>query len=425
MKEVGANTSNGLYLLIGWDSFMNRPNNSSIFPDIVKIAIRQVIRNGRRYRGVIISLALGAAGLVVVLTMGDSIEKKIARNLEALGRATAIKAVWDFDRKTRWHHGHFGPNDVHLIRSLDRVAQVTGFLKKKDLTFVRKQSRVQGDVIGVESNFFSTLRMTLAEGSPISEEDIVLRNNVCVIGSKLNQELFEHNSSPVNRSILVDGKVFRIIGLLGGVEEREYRKCLFAPITVVWNDHFSEPKISEIQIRATHWRDVRNLREEIKSVLEQYHPGFSQAIEVSWYPEKISAISAVESLVKVLLYFGMVLVMILGASGITNLMYMAVQDRTVEIGLRKAMGANDRAILFQFLVEAVIISVAGMCAGMVLAIHTIFLLKLAFEMEPNYEIMALTILGSVFLGICLGIISGMEPARRASHLDPAEAIRFE
>ncbi|MDD3473329.1 MAG: hypothetical protein PHS86_11135, partial [Syntrophaceae bacterium] len=80
---------------------------------------------------------------------------------------------------------------------------------------------------------------------------------------------------------------------------------------------------------------------------------------------------------------------------------------------------------FQFLVEAVIISVAGMCAGMVLAIHTIFLLKLAFEMEPNYEIMALTILGSVFLGICLGIISGMEPARRASHLDPAEAIRFE
>ncbi len=73
--------------------------------DLIRLSVRQVYRNQRRYRGVIIGISLGLAGLVTVLSMGDSVEQELGRNLELLGSATIVKATWDIDRSQRWHHG--------------------------------------------------------------------------------------------------------------------------------------------------------------------------------------------------------------------------------------------------------------------------------------------------------------------------------
>lgn len=126
-----------------------------------------------------------------------------------------------------------------------------------------------------------------------------------------------------------------------------------------------------------------------------------------------------------MLYLGLALVIILGGSGITNLMYLAVQERTVEIGLRKAVGATDEVILTQFLVEAVATSLTGVAAGLTLGVAVIILLRLLFGMLPDYRMMIAGAIGALILGIGLGVIPGLEPARRASRLEPAEAMRFE
>jgi putative ABC transport system permease protein len=399
--------------------------NELIFRDLLKVALRQVLRNQRRYRGVFLSVTLGVAGLVSVLSLGEAIEKKVALNLELLGSANIIKAGWDFDRKSRWHHGQFRPGDLRELRKLEGVVEASGFVKKADQTFVHLQAKIQGQLMGVEWNFFSAVHISLSEGSAITEEHVVSRANVCVLGSRLRDELFRGSESTLGKKIFVEGKVFRVIGVLGGVEDREYARTLFIPISVAWDNYFGEPTISGIYLRAMKWRHVSDLRDQVLAVLARNHPGYSASLEVMYHPEKIRTITAVEYLVKFLLYLGLTLVIILGGTGITNLMYLAVQERSIEIGLRKAVGATEQVILTQFLVEAVVTSFTGVAAGLVFGITLILMLRLSFDMIPDYGMMAVGTIGALILGICLGVISGLAPARKASRFDPVQAMRFE
>lgn len=371
------------------------------------------------------SITLGIAGLVSVLTMGEALEKKVAVNLELLGGATIIKASWDFDRKTRSHHGKFRPTDVQILRKLEGVAGVTGFVRKAGQTFVHGQTKTQGQLMGVDSNFFSAVHIVFSEGLGISERDVLSRKQVCAVGSRLCKEIFEGSGSPLGKTISIDGRVFTVIGILGGVENREYSHTLFVPISVAWEHFFGEPTISGIYVRAVSWQHVAHLRDQVLAVLAGKHPSYAAGLEVTYYPETIRTITTVEYLVKFLLYLGLALVTILGGSGITNLMYLAVQERRVEIGLRKAVGATDRVILTQFLVESVATSLTGAVAGVTLGVTVVLILRLSFDMIPNYGMMVAGAAGGLVLGICLGVLSGLEPARHASHLDPGEAMRFE
>jgi putative ABC transport system permease protein len=396
-----------------------------IFQDLLKVALRQVLRNQRRYRGVFLSITLGIAGLVTVLSMGEAIEKKVAVNLELLGSATIIKASWDFDRKSRWHHGKFRPGDLQEVKKLKRVVEATGFVRKADQTFIHRQTKIQGQLMGVESNFFSAVHIAFSEGSAITEEYVFAREQVCVVGSQLRNELFQGSDSALGKKIFVEGKVFTVIGILGGVEDREYSRTLFIPISVAWDTYFGEPTISGIHVRAMNWQQVFDLRGEVFAVLAKKHGGFAESLEVTYYPEKIKTITAIEYLVKFLLYLGLALVIILGGSGITNLMYLAVQERSIEIGLRKAVGATEEDILTQFLVEAVATSFTGVAVGLAFGITLILVLRLSFDMIPDYSMMVAGAIGALMLGICLGVISGLAPARKASRFDPVEAMRFE
>ena len=409
----------------GREGRKTRAQQGLIFQDLLKVALRQVLRHQRRYRGVFLSITLGIAGLVCVLSMGEAIEKKVAVNLELLGSATILKASWDFDRKSRWHHGKFHPGDVQDLRKLERVVEVTGFVKKADQTFVHLQTKIQGQLMGVQSNFFSAVHIAFSEGSAITEEHVSSREHVCVIGSRLRNELFRGSKTTLGEKIFIDGKVFTVIGILGGVEDREYSRTLFLPISVAWDNYFGEPTISGIYVRAMNWQQVSDLRDQVLAILAGKHQGYAASLDVTCYPEKIRTITAIEYLVKFLLYLGLALVIILGGSGITNLMYLAVQERSIEIGLRKAVGATEEDILTQFLVEAVATSFTGAAAGLAFGITLILVIRLSFDMIPDYGMMVAGAIGAVILGICLGVISGLAPARKASRFDPVEAMRFE
>jgi putative ABC transport system permease protein len=396
-----------------------------ILQDLLQVALKQVLRNQRRYRGVFLSISLGIAGLVSVLTMGEALEKKVAVNLELLGGATIIKASWDFDRKTRSHHGRFRPGDVQTLRKLEHVVDATGFVRKEDQTFVHGQTKVQGHLMGVDSNFFSAVHVVLSKGVGIEERDVSSRKQVCAVGSRLCKEIFKDSGSALGKTVSIDGRVFTVMGILGGVENREYTHTMFIPISVAWENYFGEPTISGIYVRATNWRQVSSLRNRVSAILTGKHPSYAAGLEVTYRPETIRTITAIEYLVKFLLYMGLALVTILGGSGITNIMYLAVQERRVEIGLRKAVGATDRVILTQFLVESIVTSLTGASMGVTMGVTVVLILRLSFDMIPDYGMLIAGSVGGLLLGIGLGVIAGLEPARNASYLDPAEGMRCE
>jgi putative ABC transport system permease protein len=183
--------------------------------------------------------------------------------------------------------------------------------------------------------------------------------------------------------------------------------------------------IRDIYVRAENWDVVKTVHEEALNVLIRNQPAYADAITVIYYPETLKTIQRTILIVKMFLYAALSVTLLLAGLGITNVMLAAVRERTTEIGLRKAVGATDGMIMSQFLMEAVGISLLGSGLGIVLGIISVEILERVFDMAPSYRVFLATLFGGMVLGIILGMISGLIPAKKASGLDAADAMRFE
>jgi putative ABC transport system permease protein len=399
---------------------------SNILSDLIRLSLRQIYRNKRRYKGVVIGIALGLAGLVTVLTMGDSVESDLGSNLELLGAATIMKATWDFDRSERWHHGSYSQKDIDDLRQLSGVAGVTpvvwiGYAEASYGTVKATGVRL----VGIEPAFHWICHVPVASGRPISVEDVNGRRSVCVIGQNMLRKLFNGSPDALGKTVGVSGHQFRVVGIIGGVEDVSNPDTILVPISVARSRYADMYHIRDIYVRAENWDVVKKVHDEALNVLIRNQPAYGDAITVIYYPETLKTIQRTILIVKMFLYAALGVTLLLAGLGITNVMLAAVRERTTEIGLRKAVGATDGMIMSQFLMEAVGISLLGAGFGIVLGIISVEILERVFDMAPSYRVFFATLFGGIVLGIILGMISGLIPAKRASGLDAADAMRFE
>lgn len=393
--------------------------------DLLMVALKQVYRNKRRYRSVLFGIALGIAGFVVILTMGDSVETDLGKNLELLGSATLIKAEWDFQRSPRWHHGQYYLEDIDNLRKIPMVRSVSPAVFKSDQVFSYNGRKFTGRLIGVEENFFDTVYIPTSVGRRIRDEDVNLRRSVCVVGTKVLEALMKDVENPIGKSIGIGGNIFTVIGVIGGVEDVSFMETVLIPFSVARARFENMYEIRNIYIRAANWNVVSDLHLQVLNFLKSSHPGYADAIYVRSYPERIKTIQNTVLMVKIFLYAALGVTLILGGLGISSVMLSAVRERTTEIGLRKAVGATEPMIMMQFLLEAVLISFLGTIFGIVVGTISVEVLKEVFGTAPDYRIFVISVVSGVLFSCFLGIISGFVPAKRASRLDPAEAMRFE
>ena len=158
--------------------------------DLVVIALRQLFRNKRRYRGAIIGTTIGIAGLLTVLTVGDSVEANLGMNLEILGTATIVKASWDIQRSQRWHQGEYTRDDAIALGKIPGVFAVsaTVFSGAAELTYMRKKFKARA--IGIDANFFDTMNLNIGYGTRFTAKDVEQDHHVCVIGQTIGDKLF-------------------------------------------------------------------------------------------------------------------------------------------------------------------------------------------------------------------------------------------
>ncbi len=392
----------------------------------MRLSIRQIYRNKRRYKGVVIGIALGLAGLVTVLTMGDSVESDLGSNLELLGAATILKATWDFDRSERWHHGSYSQKDIDDLRQLPGVAGVTPIVWSGAAVASYGMIKAEGvRLLGVEPAFHWICYIPVASGRPISVEDVTSRKSVCVIGQNLIKKLFNGSPDVLGKRISISGHQFLIVGIIGGVEDVSNPDTILVPISVARSRYSHMYHIRDIYVRAENWDVVKTVHEQALNVLIRNQPAYADAITVIYYPETLKTIQRTVLIVKMFLYAALGVTLLLAGLGITNVMLAAVRERTTEIGLRKAVGATDRMIMSQFLMEAVGISLLGAGVGILLGFISVEVLERIFDMAPSYRVFLASLFGGIVLGIILGMISGLIPAKKASRLDAADAMRFE
>lgn len=390
--------------------------------DLLTMCWRLVLRNRRRYNAVLAGIALGTAGFIIVQTMGDSVENKMGQNLELLGEATVMMAGWS--NHENYHPGQYYMQDVADLKQLPNVVAVAPVVSLHRVEALFKSTQWAAQLAGVDQSYWKTQSPSVLRGRLIGPSDVVGRKYVCVLGKDVVKNLFG-DTDPVGELVRVGNISFEVIGILGGIQHTNLKRSVFIPITTAQSLFRGLYWIRQIYIRAKDWNTVDSVRENVLELLKKRHQGYEKGISVQYFPERIKRVKATVYIVKLFVYAAITVTVLLGGLGISNVMLAAVQDRTREIGLRKALGAKEGVILLQFLTEAVFISFFSGMIGVTVGVVSVYALKgpLGVEIDP------VALLTSVGVGLIftfmLGVVSGLYPSIRASRLDSVTAMRFE
>lgn len=393
--------------------------------DVIKISVRQIYRYKRRFISAVLGMGLGIAGLITMFTAGDSVETFIGMNLELLGHATVIKVEWHSTPEKSWHRGDYMETDVEDLRKLPGVLAVSGTVWMDPAKVTHRQKKANARIGGVEEEYFRVNHLPLVEGRGLVDKDIIEYRHVCVIGQEIEEELFGDEPSAIYKQVVVRGVALTVVGVLNRTEDPRFGRTLFLPLTVGKGRIKGMQDLNPIYVRADGWDVMPSLLKNIKRLLKTNHPGYEDSMWVHYNEDIVTWIRRIVFLFQSLSVCAIVVTLILGGLGITNVMLAMVTERTTEIGLRKAVGATEGIILFQFLCESLTAGLVSAALGSAVGAAALELLEHILGTTHDYRVLILSILGSAVLGVCLGVLSGVVPALRASKLDPVDAMRFE
>jgi len=382
-----------------------------------------VFRNRRRYRTVIAAIALGTIGFIVIRTVGESVERRLAGNLEVLGEATILTADWTV-RAGNPHPGSYDMEDVARLRKIPNLAAVAPTLSRPNLTATFHRNESECILTGIDEYFWLTQTSNLVAGRLINSEDVASRNRVCVLGKNIYRNLFG-GADPVGQLIRVQHMTFRVVGIIGGPQHHYVRTAVLIPISTAEGSFPGLDQIKEIFLRVSTWDNVEAVYQQIVGTLKAAHRGYEDGIRVSHFPARLARVKAVFYIVNFFIYASLVVVFIIGKVGLTNVMLAAIQDRTREIGLRKAVGAGDEIIRLQFLLEAVMISVFAGVLGVIMGVALVLILKESLGVEISRYVMSTSIFVDLLVTTLIGVFAGLYPSAQASKLDIVTAMRFE
>jgi putative ABC transport system permease protein len=397
--------------------------------------------NKRRSVLTMLGMAWGIATVVLLLAYGAGFE----RGLWAAFRSFGTNLVFVFPGRTSLQAGGTkAGSEVKLtVNDLDYIRAEVPLLKRLSPEAFKQSNVAYGTrsgnygVSGVYANYPRMRRMEFAEGSSFSEADDFTHTRVALIGADIKKKLFSGQNA-IGESIRLDGISYQVVGVLkhvinnGDDNLNEHVYVPFSAMNDLMNTYYLNSIVMEYE--GDHSKVVKAIRDSMA-----FHHGFDpkdkRAVFVFDVFADLADLEVITVGIKILLGFIGLLTLGIGGVGLMNIMLVAVTQRTREIGVEKALGAHKSHILFQFLAEALAITVLGGLLGVALAYlisWSVGSLTLWSAFEENASdgdihlvIDTATLFWSTAILGFVGIVSGMLPAMKAARLDPIEALRYE
>ncbi|MGB8990670.1 MAG: ABC transporter permease [Desulfobaccales bacterium] len=385
----------------------------------MRVSVRQVIRHRRRYLGVVLAIALGVAGFLNIVTMSREVKTNFNENLDLIGGVTIVRLSFDNNRSYRpqW----FRDQTVTALKHLDGVKELT-------LTSVKyAHSNWHGQrfgftAIAVDGAFWQVRSFWALTGRLFGHDAVTDRQRECVLGAELARKIFG-DTQVRGKSLEINREIYQISGVLGGVTDSGLANAAFLPLTTAEDRLGGRLLADHVYLRCTTWDDVARVAKAIPGVVQSNQSPEELHVEVSW--EALKRVRMLAWWIEFLIYLATTATFLLGGVGIWNVMMAAVTSRTREIGLKKAMGAEDRDILAQFLSEALCLSGGAALLGAGLGRIMMEIMSYMIGSHPPEELFFFGLTLAFLFAVLIGVGAGLYPSIRASRMEVVTAIRYE
>lgn len=398
-------------------------------------ALESLNANKTRSGLTILGIVIGVAAVIAMLAVGSGAQNTITGSISGLG--SNLLFVFRGGGEDVRNPQPLTLGDAEAIADPFQAPSVEAVAPyiSSNLPVSFAGESMTSSINGVTPEYLSVRNYELLEGEFISEENILGRGSVAVIGVDVADELFGHRDGLIGETIRIEGQPFRVIGILtprGGSAFGSEDNVVIIPFSTAQSRLIrrSSERVDFILVQAVSADLVTQATEEIAQILRARHRTELGADDFQIFSQQ-DFVATAQSITSVLTIFlgGIAAISLLvGGIGIMNIMLVSVTERTREIGLRKAIGARKRDILIQFLTESSLLSMFGGIIGIGLGWTIAFVVGLIAaanntELTPVVGVDA--ILLATLFSTAVGLFFGIYPANRAANLQPVEALRHE
>lgn len=404
------------------------------YKNLVKIALRAL--NNNKFRGFLtmLGIIIGVASVIAMLAIGQGSKRSIRAQISEMGsNMIMIHPGGDMRGGVRRD-----PASMQTLKIEDYqdIATQTTYVDKCSPSVSSSGQVIYGannaptSVYGVNEEYLDIRKYSVGQGDMFTPADIKSSAKVCIVGQTVVDNLFKNGEDPIGKVIRFNKIPFRIIGVLTakgynsmGMDQDD---LIIAPYTTIQKRVLAITYLQSIYASAVSEEATDMAIGEISEILRTNHKlkvADEDDFTVRSQAELSSMLSSTTDMMTVLLACIAGISLLVGGIGIMNIMYVSVTERTREIGLRMSIGAKGRHILMQFLIEAVIISIAGGVIGVVLGVGVSAAIKYIAGWPVYVQLWSVVL--SFAVCSVTGIFFGWYPAQKASGLDPIEALRYE
>lgn len=405
------------------------------FTELIKEAFTTLFLNKMRTGLATLGIIIGIGSVIALVSLGQASQKSVQNQIQSLG--SNLLTVSPGSTRTGFVQGGAGSStsltldDAKAIETSSQITAVKNvspeYQSRSQIVAGRNNTNTQ--VVGVTPVYTEVHKFSLQTGQFVTTRDVDSLAKVAVIGPQVVTDLFGDGSNPVGDTIRIKGQSFTIIGVTaskGGSGFQNQDDMVFIPLTTAQKLVFGVTNLSTIAVEAKSENDMVTAQDQIGYLLlARHHLSDPTQADFSIFSQNdiLNTASSITGTFTALLSGIAAISLVVGGIGIMNIMLVTVTERTREIGLRKALGAKKRLIITQFLMESIILTGVGGILGMGVGVATSYFISSALSLPFTLSLQSVLI--AIFVSGAIGVVFGWYPAKKASDLQPIEALRYE
>jgi putative ABC transport system permease protein len=406
--------------------------------EVAGMAIEALWSNKLRSGLTMLGVIIGISSVIAISSIGEGVQRSTENNIRGLG--TDVLQVMAGSAQSGGVSQGQGSvttltwEDAQAIAQEAPSATVVSAYLQRNAQVVYGEKNTSTTIYGTDLSYPAARNTFPKTGRFFTPDELESAASVAVIAPTVQKNLFPANVNPIGQKIRVQGEIYDVIGVMeakGSQGPQDRDDAVYVPLTsmsarIIGNNSLMGISVNGIYVKGKDESQLETIQFQVTNILRLRHNITNPEdddFRVTNQADILQTLITIMSLLTLMIVAIAGISLVVGGIGIANIMLVSVVERTREIGVRKALGATDQAILSQFLSEAVVISIVGGTVGVVIGISITFVAATAFKFP--FIVSSNAVLMGVGLSTSVGLVAGVIPARNAANLEPIAALRSD